>query len=63
VVRAALDDPSGLAAHQMYGLESDFNFVKGMVKERDAMAQKVGACNAVVQVMARYLGSNDPHPI
>lgn len=26
----------------MYGLESDFNFVKGMVKERDAMAQKVG---------------------
>lgn len=45
-VRAAVSEPAGPHGHAMYGLEGDFNFVKGMVKERDAMAQKVGGAAA-----------------
>jgi hypothetical protein len=52
VVRAAMEDPTGLSGHQLYGLETDFNFVKGMVKERDAMAHKVSEPYAVRRACA-----------
>lgn len=41
IVQATLEDPQSPAAHILYGHESDFSYVQGMVKEKDAMASKL----------------------